>query len=167
MAIDGIDVIDGGCCCLQATQLHIWHEDIVCSCQQELLLSTQMLVCLDLKALPLMPVLSVQVLELPADICDTVELQYRPPGHISAGLTCQITIIFTPKVWPAWTVSTMHAFVPSAAIPALIALHAGTPDTCLLSWPAASKLEKKEKKRQKTILFGVNSMRTQVIHQAA
>ncbi|DBA95272.1 TPA: Cilia- and flagella-associated protein 74 [Trebouxia sp. C0006] len=39
-----------------------------------------------------------KVLELPADICDTVELQYRPPGHISAGLTCQITIIFTPKV---------------------------------------------------------------------
>ncbi|DBA92223.1 hypothetical protein WJX77_001787 [Trebouxia sp. C0004] len=39
-----------------------------------------------------------KVLELPADICDTVELQYKPPGHISAGLTCQITIMFTPKV---------------------------------------------------------------------
>ncbi|KAL0031365.1 hypothetical protein WJX79_006467 [Trebouxia sp. C0005] len=39
-----------------------------------------------------------QVLDLPADICDTVELQYRPPGHISAGLTCQITIMFTPKL---------------------------------------------------------------------
>ncbi|DBA68488.1 TPA: Cilia- and flagella-associated protein 74 [Trebouxia sp. C0005] len=39
-----------------------------------------------------------KVLDLPADICDTVELQYRPPGHISAGLTCQITIMFTPKV---------------------------------------------------------------------
>ncbi len=73
-------------------------SDIVC---QDFLLSAQILVCIDLKALSLMPVLSVQVLELPADICDTVELQYRPPGHISAGLTCQITIMFTPKVWPA------------------------------------------------------------------
>ena len=77
-------------------------SEVVC---QHLLLSAQMLVCLDLKALPSMPVLSVQVLELPADICDTVELQYRPPGHISAGLTCQITIMFTPKVWPPQTIS--------------------------------------------------------------
>ena len=62
------------------------------------LLSAEILAFLAMKALPLMPVLFVQVLDLPADICDTVELQYRPPGHVSAGLTCQIIVIFTPKV---------------------------------------------------------------------
>ena len=40
----------------------------------------------------------LQVLELPAEICDTVEVQYKPPGRISAGLTCRLTVLFTPKV---------------------------------------------------------------------
>lgn len=39
----------------------------------------------------------LQVLELPAEICDTVEVQYKPPGRLSAGLTCQMSILFTPK----------------------------------------------------------------------
>ena len=102
MVIMGIGVIDSGCCPRQAIRLHKWHEDAVC---QNLLLSAEMLTSLAMKALPLMLLLFVQVLDLPADICDTVELQYRPPGHISAGLTCQITIMFTPKVWPPQTIS--------------------------------------------------------------
>lgn len=44
----------------------------------------------------LSPIL-LQVLELPAEICDIVEVQYKPPGRLSAGLTCQLTVLFTPK----------------------------------------------------------------------
>lgn len=40
----------------------------------------------------------IQVLELPPEICDIVEVQYKPAGHISAGLACQLTVVFTPKV---------------------------------------------------------------------
>ena len=44
----------------------------------------------------------VQVLELPAEICNVMEVQYNPPGHISAGLTCQLNVVFTPKVSSAF-----------------------------------------------------------------
>ena len=40
----------------------------------------------------------LQVLELPGDICNIVEVHYKPPGHVSAGMTCHLMVRLTPKV---------------------------------------------------------------------
>ncbi|KAK9824707.1 hypothetical protein WJX72_012557 [[Myrmecia] bisecta] len=39
-----------------------------------------------------------KVLPLPDEVCTYFDIMYKLPGYISAGLTCEMTIVFTPKV---------------------------------------------------------------------
>ena len=38
------------------------------------------------------------MLELPHDVCSAFDIKYKPPGYVSAGLKCEMEIVFRPKV---------------------------------------------------------------------